>query len=105
MRKSLVFKGFPEGCEGQDTWDNCKPFLTTFITGLTLDFPAGVEIERAHRGPKNCEINGSSKPRPIYAQFLRWPDANEVRQAGTLALMKSTYTLGAIRFQYSLTKW
>ena len=70
MRKSLVVRGFPEGCEGQDTWDDCKTFLTTFVTGLMLDLPAGVEIERAHPEPKNRENNGLSKPRPIYAQFL-----------------------------------
>ena len=94
MRKTLVFRGFPEGCEGQDTWDNCKSFLTTFITGLKLDLPVAVEIERAHRGPKNSQNNGSSKPRPIYAQFLRWSDANAVLQSGTTALIKSPYIMG-----------
>ena len=78
MRRTLVFWGFPEGSEGQDTRDNCKSFLTTFITGLKLDLPIAVEIERAHRGSKNSQNNGSCKPRPIYAQFLRWPDANAV---------------------------
>ncbi len=91
MRKTLVFRGFPEGCEGQDTWDNCKSFLTTFVAGLKLHLPLAVEIERAHRGPKNSRSNGSSKPRPIYAQFLRWSDANAVLQSGTSALIKSPY--------------
>ena len=75
MRKSLTFRGFPEGCDGKDTWNNCKSFLTTVITGLMLDIHTGVEIERVHRGPKKRENNGSSKLRPIYAQFVGWSDA------------------------------
>eukprot|EP00794_Sanderia_malayensis_P010616 gene10615-11740_t len=27
-RKTLIFKGFPEKCEGEDTWDSCRSFLT-----------------------------------------------------------------------------
>ena len=94
MRKTLVFRGFPEGCEGQDSWDNCKSFLTTFITDLKLDLNVAVEIERAHRGSKKSQNNGSAKPRPIYAQFLRWSDANAVLQSGTTALIKSPYIMG-----------
>ena len=94
VRKTLVFGGFPEGCEGQDSWDNCKSFLTTFITDLKLDLNVAVEIERAHRGSKKSENNGSAKPRPIYAQFLRWSDANAVLQSGTTALIKSPYIMG-----------
>ena len=89
-----MFRGFPEGCEGQDSWDNCKSFLTTFITDLKLDLNVAVEIERAHRGSKKSQTNGSAKPRPIYAQFLRWSDANAVLQSGTTALIKSPCIMG-----------
>jgi len=58
MQKSFVFRGFLEGCKGWNT------------SGLMLDLPAGVKIERAYHGLKNHQNNGSSKPRPIYAQFL-----------------------------------
>lgn len=75
MRKTLVFRGFPEGHEGADSWDNCYKLISSFIEDhLEL---ADVEIERAHRGAKNPNATAkSTNPRSIFVQFLRWFDAN-----------------------------
>ena len=31
MRKTLIIKGIPEGAEGNDSWDNVKAFIISFL--------------------------------------------------------------------------
>eukprot|EP00794_Sanderia_malayensis_P001639 gene1639-1817_t len=71
-RKTLIFKGFPEKCEEEDTCDSCRSFLTEFIG---QKFDQNVEIERAHRTKKKfrpSNVNDSNPPRLIFAEFLSW---------------------------------
>lgn len=84
MRKTLVFRGFPEGVEGIDSWENCKNLITDFVE-THLDFP-DAEVERAHRAKKSFTPNGGAaksdnRSRPIFVEFLRWSDSSEILDA------------------------
>ena len=89
MRKTLVFRGFPEGAEGKDTWVNCKSHISNFIVSH-LDF-ADVEIERAHRAARKSASN--DRPRPIFVEFLRWSDSSEILDAAPKILQEHPYQI------------
>ncbi len=75
-RNNLVFVGFPESCEYSGTLS----FLTTVIPDiLRLNFPKGLELDRAHRALASRRPEGQS-PRAIVARFLRYQDRDPVIQ-------------------------
>lgn len=76
-RNNLRFAGFPEGCEGSDALEfvhNTIPQL------LKVDFPGGLEIDRAHRSLVRRKPDGHP-PRVIIARFLRFQDGERVVEA------------------------
>ena len=75
-RKTSIFCGVPEGREGSDSWQNCKLFISNFISNH-LGLRQGTEIERAHRSPSARDHN-RAVPRLTMVEFLRWEDANTV---------------------------
>ena len=54
QRKTLIFRGVPEGREGSDLWQNCKLFILNFISNH-LGLRQEMEIERAHGSPSVCQ--------------------------------------------------
>ena len=68
-RKTSIFRGVPEGREGPDSWQNCKLFISNFISNH-LGQRQGMEIEKAHRSP-SARHHNRAVPRLIMAQFLR----------------------------------
>ena len=88
-RKTLIFRGVPEGREGSDSWQNCKLFISNFISNH-LRLRQGMEIERAHRSPSVRDHN-RAVPRLIMVQFLRWEDANTVLTYASKALKKNPF--------------
>lgn len=79
-RNNLRFLGFAESCEGSDMVAFLKATLPTL---LNIDFPNGLEIERAHRlGPLSLgQGNQPSRPRPIIARFERYQDRERIAKA------------------------
>ena len=74
-RNTLIFKGFPERIEGDNSsWNK----LSTLILGFLYDYleidESKIVIERAHRTPTHLSIKrgtrSTDKPRPIYVAFL-----------------------------------
>ena len=81
-RNNLRFVGFPEGSEGRDILH----FLRQTIPQLLhLDFPGGVEIDRAHRTAARRRSDGGLLPRPIIARFLRFQDRERIATAARKA--------------------
>lgn len=77
-RNNLRFVGFPEGCEGQ----NAPTFLRETIPQLMhLDYPNGIEIDRAHRSLTKRRPDGDHTPRAILARFLRFQDRERIAVA------------------------
>nr|CAG5997647.1 unnamed protein product [Menidia menidia] len=70
-RNNLRFVGFPEGCDDHDA----VHFLEETIPKIfNLDFPKGLENERAHRIgalPKRYDGDQPPRARPLIARFLR----------------------------------
>ena len=56
MRKTLIIKGTPEGAEGNDSWDNVKAFIISFLE--THAGIRGVGVDRA-RVKKHLAKGGS----------------------------------------------
>lgn len=79
-RNNLRFLGFAESCEGNDMVAFLKATLPTL---LGIDFPKGLEIERAHRlGPlSQNQGNQLSRPRPIIARFVSFQDRERIARA------------------------
>ncbi|RVE58528.1 hypothetical protein OJAV_G00210040 [Oryzias javanicus] len=73
--------GFHEGCEE----DNAVKFLEEIIPKIfNINFPKGLEIERAHRlgsRPGRGEGSQAFRPRPIIARFLRFQDRDRIAEA------------------------
>ena len=88
-RKTLIFRGVPEGREGSDSWQNCKLFISNFISNH-LGLRQRMEIERAHRSPSVRDHNRAVR-RLIIVQFLRWEDANIVLTYASKALKKNPF--------------
>ncbi len=81
-RNNLRFVGFPEGCEGRDALS----FLRQTIPQLLhLDYPEGVEIDRAHRTIARRRSDGDLLPRAIIARFLRFQDRERISTAARKA--------------------
>lgn len=76
-RNNLRFVGFPEGCEGQDA----ATFLSDAIPQLlNIDFPRGLDIDRAHRALTRRKPD-DQPPRAIVARFLRFQDRERIMEA------------------------
>ena len=87
-RKTLIFRGVPEGEEGGTTWQHCKMFIAELLSShFDLD---DADIERAHRSPTVRDSSRSS-PRPIMVAFLRWEQANKVLQTAGRVLKNKPY--------------
>ena len=88
MRKTLIIKGIPEGAEGNDSWDNVKAFIISFLE--THAGISGVGVDRAHRAAKKNTPSASSAqapsiPRAIFVEFKFWEDSSKVlRNAGEI---------------------
>ena len=84
-RLNLKFIGFSEKCEGRDA----RAFLGEAIQKIwNIDFPQGLEIDRAHRlGAVRHPVEGQPrpKPRPIIAKFLRYQDKERIVEAARKA--------------------
>uniref|UniRef100_A0A3P8PYG8 L1 transposable element RRM domain-containing protein n=1 Tax=Astatotilapia calliptera TaxID=8154 RepID=A0A3P8PYG8_ASTCA len=77
QRNNLRFAGFPEGCEGSDA----LAFVRNAIPQLLkVDFPGGLEIDRAHRSLVRRKPDGHP-PRVIIARFLRFQDREQIMEA------------------------
>ncbi|KAM4633846.1 regulator of G-protein signaling 22 [Polymixia lowei] len=81
-RNNLRFIGVPEGSEKNDT----LTFMDKIIPEiLNIDFPGGLEIERAHRigaVRRHTDSEGPPPPpRPIIARFLRFQDRVRIAEA------------------------
>ena len=75
MRLTLIFRSIPEE-EQNDSWQNVtKHLVNTLVKQLRLDYYE--LISRAHRIPKN---ESESVCRPIFAQFVNWRYADDVRR-------------------------
>ena len=49
MRKTIIIRGFPEGIECKDSWENVRAFAASFLEKQGLP---EIEIDRAHRSAK-----------------------------------------------------
>ena len=78
MRSTLIFRGIPEE-EQNYSWENVtKHFVNTLVKKLRLDYyELDLQINRAHRTPAN---ESESVCRPIFAQFVNWRYADDVRR-------------------------
>lgn len=79
-RNNLCFLGFAEPCERNDMVGFLKATLPTL---LNIDFPKGLEIEKAHRlGPlSQSQGNQPSHLRPIIGRFERFQDRERIAKA------------------------
>ena len=82
MRKTIIVRGFPEGIEGKDSWENVRACVPSFLEKQGLP---EIEIDRAHRSAKKITPTGSQslasnrqKPRPVFCELLTWQDANQI---------------------------
>ena len=75
-RKTLIFRGIPEGLEKPGGWKHCKKLILQFLRDH-FRICHNVEIERAHRSPSYIKPH-STGPRPIIVAFLRWEDTNHI---------------------------
>ena len=75
-RKTLIFRGIPEGLEKPGGWEHCKEFVLQFLRNH-FSLSHNVEIEQAHCSPSYIKPH-STGPRPIIVAFLRWEDANHI---------------------------
>ena len=89
MRSTLIFKNVKE--ENNERWDDTARLLCSYIvdqldlnyTYVEIDF----HISRAHRGGDSNEEEPNQEqyhqkkqgPKPIYAQFVNWRMAEEIR--------------------------
>ena len=78
MRSTLIFRDIPEE-EQNDSWENVKKHLVnTLVKKLHLDYyELDLQISGAHRTPKN---ESESVCRLIFAQFVNWRYADDVRR-------------------------
>ena len=87
MRSTLIFKNIKE--EHKETWEDTTRILTNYIVDeLGLEYThdeIDFQLSRSHRGTPDAEgdTNETSTnhrgPRPIYAQFVNWRIAEEIR--------------------------
>ena len=82
MRSTLIFRGVRE-TEKNDSWEETSRLLVNIlIKKLQLDpYECNMQISRAHRTPKSSnEDDDRSYCRPIFAQFVSWRYAEDVRK-------------------------
>lgn len=75
MRKTLIFYGFPEPSKNE-SWEDCRKMLTSHLDKCGVKNTVIDRAHRANRGSNSSEA--SSSPRVIFAEFLKWQDANRV---------------------------
>ena len=76
-RNTLIFKGFPERIEGDNSsWDKVSTLILDFLHDYLEIDESKIVIERAHRTPMHLSskrgTRSTDKPRPIYVAFLSW---------------------------------
>ena len=74
---TLIFKGFPERIEGDNSsWDKVSTLILDFLHDYLDIDESKIVIERAHRTPMHLSTKqgtrSTDKPRPIYVAFLSW---------------------------------
>ena len=84
MRSTFVFKNIKE--QNNERWDDTAKILCNYIVEeLDLGYTyaeINEHISRAHRGNNQEENNENTQkkgPKPIYAQFINWRAAEEIR--------------------------
>ena len=75
-RKTLIFRGIPEGLEKPGGWEHCKELILQFLRNH-FSISYNVEIEPAYRSSSHIKPHLTG-PRPIIVAFLRWKDANHI---------------------------
>lgn len=75
-RVNLRIYGFPEHCEKKDAISFLKENLPEI---LHLDFPEGLDLERAHRAL--APMKPGAPPRPFVVRFLRFQQKERLRKA------------------------
>ena len=78
-RNTLIFKGFLERIEGDNSsWDKVSRLILDFLRNYLEIDESKIVIERAHRTPWPMHLStkwgtrSTDKPRPIYVAFLSW---------------------------------
>ena len=74
---TLIFKGFPERIEGDNSsWDKVSTLILDFLCDYLETDESKIVIERAHGTPMHLSTKrgtrSTDKPRPIYVAFLSW---------------------------------
>ena len=87
-RKTLIFRGIPEGLEKPGDWEHCKELILQFLRNH-FSISHNVETERAHRSPSNIKPH-STEPRPIIAAF-RWEYANHILSLAPRVLRENSF--------------
>ena len=84
MRSTLIFKNIP-GIRNE-SWEDTSQLLADFITceqDLTYSFEEiDFQISRAHRSTEQDKDHSNKNhrvPKPIFAQFVNWRIAEEIR--------------------------
>lgn len=111
MRSTLVFKNIKG--ENNESWEDTARILGNYIVdelGLGYAYEEmDYHISRAHRGGANQEDTNqeayhSKGPKPIYAQFVNWRTAEEIRnKIITLNSRKQTRVVCNQMFSKDLT--
>ena len=82
IRKTLIFHGFPESKKSFESWDDCKNMIEKYLSICGLK---NCNIDRAHRVER--KQSNTLSPRPIYAEFTSWQNANRVlSNANTISI-------------------
>ena len=110
MRSTLIFKNIKE--ERKETWEDTARILTNFtVEDLKLSYrydEIDNQISRAHRGSSedsNDNQTNHQGHRAIYAQFVNWRTAEEIRnRVIELNSKKQTPVIVNQMFSKELTK-
>ena len=78
MQLTFIFLGLPEN-EESNAWEDVPPHLVSLLSSrLNLNYDElDLELSRAHRTPKTTGVNDN---RPIFATFVNWPHAGDIRK-------------------------
>ena len=79
MRSTLIFCGVPESEKKNDSWEEVfQNLVGLLVAKLNLDhYELNMQISHAYRTLKS---ENNSNCQPIFAQFISWRYANEVRR-------------------------
>ena len=74
---TLIFKGFPERIEGDNSsWDKVSTLILDFLRDYLEIDESKIVTERAHRTPTHLSTKrgtrSTDKPRHVYVAFLSW---------------------------------